>query len=82
MTKLIKVRVKNYVTTDGQSASLSLNKAPVLRLRPDRYYCQRFAGFLMWGDLSDERTGPLLASVTVRSSKRVVSRYNLYFTYY
>jgi hypothetical protein len=26
-------------------------------LRPDLYYCQTFAGLLMWGALSDERTG-------------------------
>jgi hypothetical protein len=45
------------VTTDGQSASLSWNKAPIWGLRPDFYYCQTFAGLLMWGALSDERTG-------------------------
>jgi hypothetical protein len=50
-------RVESYVTTDGQSASLSLNKAPTLGLRPDFYYCQTVAGLFMWGALSDERTG-------------------------
>jgi hypothetical protein len=44
------------ITTDGQSASLSWNKAPIWGLRPDFYYCQTVAG-LMWGALSDERTG-------------------------
>jgi hypothetical protein len=50
-------RVESYVTTDGQSASLSWNKAPIRGLRPDFYYCQTVAGLLMWGALSDERTG-------------------------
>jgi hypothetical protein len=48
---------QNYVTTDGQSASLSWNKAPIWGLRPDLYYCQTVAGFLMWGALPYERTG-------------------------
>jgi hypothetical protein len=29
----------SYITTDGQSASLSWNKAPICGLRPDFYYC-------------------------------------------
>jgi hypothetical protein len=37
--------------------SLSWNKAPVWGLRPDFYYCQTVAGLLMWGALSDQRTG-------------------------
>jgi hypothetical protein len=41
----------------GQSASLSWNKAPIWDLRADLYYCQTDAGLLMWGALSDERTG-------------------------
>jgi hypothetical protein len=48
---------ESYFTTDGQSASLSWNKAPVCDLRPDFYYCQTVADLLMWGVLSDERTG-------------------------
>jgi hypothetical protein len=48
---------KSYVTTDGQSASLSWNKAPIWGLRLDLFYCQTIAGLLMWGALSDERTG-------------------------
>jgi hypothetical protein len=48
---------QNSVTTDGQSASLSWNKAPIWDLRPDFYYCQTVSGLLMWGALSDERTG-------------------------
>jgi hypothetical protein len=45
------------ITTDVQSASLSRNKAPVWGLRPGIYYCQTVAGLLMWGAISDERTG-------------------------
>jgi hypothetical protein len=48
---------ESYVTTDGQSASLSWNKAPVSGLRPNFYYCHTVAGLLMWDALSDERTG-------------------------
>jgi hypothetical protein len=48
---------QSYVTTDGQSASLSWNKAPIWDLRPDFCYHRIFAGLLMWGALSDERTG-------------------------
>jgi hypothetical protein len=40
-----------------QSASPSWNKAPIWGLRPDLYYCQTVAGLLIWGALSDERTG-------------------------
>jgi hypothetical protein len=35
----------------------SCNKAPKWGLRPDFYFCQTVTGFLMWGALSDERTG-------------------------
>jgi hypothetical protein len=45
-----------YVTTDGQSASLSWNKAPIWGLRPDFYYCQTVSGLVTWGALSDVRT--------------------------
>jgi hypothetical protein len=45
-----------YGTTDGQSASLSWNKAPIWGLRPDFYYFQTAACLLMWDALSDERT--------------------------
>jgi hypothetical protein len=39
------------------SASLSWNKAPIWGLRPDFYYRRTVVGLLMWGALSDERTG-------------------------
>jgi hypothetical protein len=48
---------ESYVATDGQSASLSWNKAPIWGLRPDFYYCQTAAGLLLWGALSDDRKG-------------------------
>jgi hypothetical protein len=40
---------ESYVTTDGQPASLSWNKAPFWGLRPDLYYCQTVAGFVDLG---------------------------------
>jgi hypothetical protein len=73
---------QSYVTTNNQSASLSWNKAPIWGLRPDLYYCETVAGLLMWGVLSDERTGLSFARVTVSSNKSVVSMYNLHFTCY
>jgi hypothetical protein len=59
---------QSYVTIDGQSASLSWNKAPIWGLRPHLYYCQIVPGLLMWGALSDERTGLSFARVTVSSN--------------
>jgi hypothetical protein len=50
-------RVQSYVTTDGQSVSLFWNEAPIWGLRPDFYYCQSVVGLLIWGALSEERTG-------------------------
>jgi hypothetical protein len=47
----------SYITTDGQSASLSWNKTPIWGLRPDFYYCQTVAGLLLWVALFDERRG-------------------------
>jgi hypothetical protein len=46
------------------------------------YYCQTFAGFLMWGARSDERTGLSFPKVTVSSNKSVASMYILHFTCY
>jgi hypothetical protein len=48
---------ESYVTTDGQSASLSWNKPPMWGLRPDFCYCQTVAVLLIWGALSNEMTG-------------------------
>jgi hypothetical protein len=48
---------ESYVTTDGQSASLSWNIALFSGLQPDFYYYQTVSGPLMWDALSEERTG-------------------------
>jgi hypothetical protein len=61
-----------YVTTDGQSASLSWYKAAMWGLKPDRYFCQTVAGLLTWGALSDDRRGLSFARVTVSSNKPFV----------
>jgi hypothetical protein len=55
---------QSYVTTDGQPASLSWNKAPIWGLRPDLDYCLTVAGLLIWGALSNERTGLSFAIAT------------------
>jgi hypothetical protein len=62
---------ESYVTIDGQSASLSWNKAPIWGLRPDFYYCQTVAVLLLWGALSDERTG--LSFTTAAESESYVT---------
>jgi hypothetical protein len=48
---------ESYIMTDGQSASLSSNKAPMWDLRPDLFYFLPVEGLLMWGSLSDEGMG-------------------------
>jgi hypothetical protein len=63
---------ESYVRTDGQSASLSWNKAPIWGLRPDFYYRRTVAGLLMWGALSDKRTG-LSFTIAAGSSQRTHS---------
>jgi hypothetical protein len=53
---LVLAESESYITTDGESASLSWNKGLIWGLRPDFYYCQTVAALPMWGSLSDERT--------------------------
>jgi hypothetical protein len=53
--------------TDGLSASLSWNKAPIWGVWSDFYYCLRAANLLMWRALSDERTG---LSLTIAADPR------------
>jgi hypothetical protein len=60
--------VSSYIMTDGQSASLSWYKAPIWGLWPDFYYCQTIVGLLIWGSLSDERTGLLFTIAAVFAS--------------
>jgi predicted Rdx family selenoprotein len=65
--------LESYVTTDSQSAGLCWNKAPIWGLRPDFYYHQTVAGLLIWGALSDERTG-LSFTIASGPSQRSHSR--------
>jgi hypothetical protein len=66
---------ESHVTTDGQSASLPRNKAPVWGLRLHFYYCQTFAGFLLWGALATRgrvcrlQLLPTLASAVIFGSE-------------
>jgi hypothetical protein len=53
--------------TDGQLASLSWNIAPIFGLQSDFYYCQTVAALLMWGALSNEKTG---LSFTIAAGSR------------
>jgi hypothetical protein len=53
----LSLNLESYVTTDGQSASLFWNKAPIWDLRSNFYYCHTVAVSLIWSALSDERTG-------------------------
>jgi hypothetical protein len=65
---------QSYVTTNGSSASLSLNKEPIWVLRPDFYYRRTVAGLLIWGAISDERTG---LSFTISAGTRHRSHYRV-----
>jgi hypothetical protein len=56
MSALLSLESESYVTTNGQSASLSWNKAPIWGLRPD------FITVRQWGALSEERTGLLFTT--------------------
>jgi hypothetical protein len=65
---------QSYVTTDGKSAGLSWNKAPIWGLWPDFYYWLTVAGLLIWGDLSDERAG---LSFTIAAGPRQSSHFRI-----
>jgi hypothetical protein len=65
---------QSYVTTDGQSANLSWNKAPTWGIRPDFYHCETFAGLLIWGALSVKRTG---LSFTIGAGPRQLSHFRV-----
>jgi hypothetical protein len=64
---------RSYITTDGQSASLSWCQAPIWGPRLDFCYCQTVMGFLMWGGLSDQRTGSSF-TIAVGARQRSHSR--------
>jgi hypothetical protein len=74
---LNKSQSQSYITTDGQSASLSWNKAPIWGLRPDPYYSQAVASLFVWGAVSDKRTGQMNA---VDSTRPISLRLNLLFS--
>jgi hypothetical protein len=58
LTCLLRIRTESYVTTDGQSASLSWNNAPIWGLRPDFFLLlSRSCGFADVGAVSDDTTG-------------------------
>jgi hypothetical protein len=78
--------LESYVTTDGQSASLSWYKAPIRGLRPDFYFrteyriCLTVTFLIPWGALSDETTGlsfVCAAGLCQRSLSRVLIPWNL-----
>jgi hypothetical protein len=69
---------QSYVTTDGQSASLSWNKTPIWGLRRDFYYCMTVAGLLMWGALCNKRTNLLLPMSQVKVKVKVTLRLAVY----
>jgi hypothetical protein len=48
---------KSKLFYDRRSVGQFINKAPIWGLRPDFHYCQTIAGLLIWGTLSDNRTG-------------------------
>jgi hypothetical protein len=68
----------SYVTTDGQSVSLSGNKAPTWSLRPDFYYCEAVAGLLMWGTDPTEKTASNSSSVGGCLSFAAVTSFGCY----
>jgi hypothetical protein len=79
------VEVESYVTANGQSASVSWNKATVWGLRADYYYCQAVAGLLMWGAFSDERTDlsfKIAAGPRLRNHSRVRVPWDLATIFY
>jgi hypothetical protein len=84
-SRISQSKSQSYITTDGQSASLSLNNAFIWGLWPDFCYCQTVAGLLIWGAISDKMTGlsfTIAAGPRQRSYFRVRVRWDLrpYFT--
>jgi hypothetical protein len=68
----VKVNITLWATV-SQPVCLGV-KHPSGTRRPDLYYCQRVAGLLIWGALSDERTGlpfTIAAGPRQRSHSRV-----------
>jgi hypothetical protein len=61
---LFMIQSQSHIATDGQSLSQSWCPAP-----DDIYYCLIVAVLLLWGALSDERTGLSFVRAIVCSSK-------------
>jgi hypothetical protein len=85
MNSLLNWVLSLMLTTDGQPASLSWNKAPIWGLRPDLYYCVTVTDLFLRGSLSDERSGlsfVCAAGLCQRSLSRVRVPWDLrpYFT--
>jgi hypothetical protein len=59
------LKSQNFVTTDGQSASLSWCQATIWDPRPDFYCCKTVAYMLMWGALC------LLFKIAAGSRQRI-----------
>jgi hypothetical protein len=67
--RFLSSRVESYITTDGPSASVSSDKAPIWGLRPNFYCRQTVSDLLIWGAFSDERTG-LSFAITAHPRQR------------
>jgi hypothetical protein len=63
ITKLTTCQIQSHIATDGRLVSQS-----VLVSSPDIYYCLTVTVLLLWGALSDERTGLSFVRVIVYSS--------------
>jgi hypothetical protein len=73
------VGVLCYDTVRRSVCQSVFEKAPISGLRSDIYYRQTVAGFLMWGALSDERTG---LSFTVAAGARLRRIFLSHFRYF
>jgi hypothetical protein len=65
---------QSYITTDGHSASLSWNKAPILGLRPDLCYCQTVTDLFVWGRSLWREDGSIVYTTAVGTRQRSHSR--------
>jgi hypothetical protein len=59
---------ESYITTDGQSASMSWNKAPIWGLRPDLDYCQLQVCWFGAPFLTRDRICPLYMLLALASA--------------
>jgi hypothetical protein len=81
-TPPVKVKVKVALRlTVSQSVSQSWCRTPIWGSWPDIYCCLTVSAFLLWGALSDERTGLSFVRVIVCISKSFVIMQKM-FTFY